>query len=102
MIARVWRGETSAAKADAYLEYLNTTGVKDYAAVEGNRGVQVLRRIEGERAEFLILSFWDSLDAVRAFAGDEYEHAVYYPEDAEYLLAFEPTVDHYEVLVGKE
>jgi hypothetical protein len=68
MIARIWHGVTAAAKSDEYLGYLNETGVPDYRATEGNRGVYVLRRIEGERAHF--------------------------------LLDFEPTVSHYEVLSG--
>ena len=98
MIIRIWRGFTPASKADPYLDYLLKTGVKDYLAIEGNRGAQVLRRIEGERAEFLVASRWDSWEAIRRFAGDDYERAVYYPEDKEFLLEFEPNVLHYEVL----
>jgi heme-degrading monooxygenase HmoA len=101
MIARLWRGVTPADKADAYLAYLEATGVQDYAAVPGNRGVQVLRRVEDGCAEFLLISLWDSFDAIRVFAGDDIERAVYYPEDANYLLTFEPTVTHYDVLVQR-
>lgn len=85
-------------KADEYHAYLLATGVKDYRTTAGNRGVQMLRRDDGERAEFLLITLWDSLDAIRAFAGDDVETAVYYPEDKDYLLEFEPTVMHYEVL----
>ncbi len=98
MIARIWRGITPAAKADAYFAYLQATGLKEYRSIEGNRGVQVLRRIEGERAEFLLISFWDSYDAIRKFAGDDFETAVYYPEDKDFLLVMEPKVMHYEIL----
>lgn len=98
MIARRWRGITPAEKADAYTEYLQRTGVPDYQATPGNRGVFVLRRIDGDRAIFEIISLWDSLDAIRAFAGDEIERARYYPEDDDYLLGREPTVDHFEVM----
>jgi heme-degrading monooxygenase HmoA len=98
MIARIWRGITPAAKADAYFIYLQATGLKEYCSIEGNRGVQVLRRIEGERAEFLLISFWDSYDAIRKFAGDDFETAVYYPEDKDFLLVMEPKVMHYEIL----
>jgi heme-degrading monooxygenase HmoA len=102
MIARIWRGTTPAEKSEEYLEYLNETGVPDYRGTSGNRGVYVLRRIEGEEAQFLTLSFWDSMDDVKQFAGPEPEKAKYYPEDEEFLLGFEPVVEHYEVPVAPE
>ncbi|HST45284.1 MAG TPA: hypothetical protein VLK29_08675 [Luteimonas sp.] len=88
----------SAENADAYHAYLLRTGLGDYASTPGNRGVQVLRRTEGGVAHFLLLTLWDSLDAIRAFAGDDYERARYYPEDDAYLLEREPFVTHYDVL----
>ena len=100
MIVRIWHGVTAAAKSDEYLDYLKATGVPDYQATEGNRGVYVLRRIEGERALFLTVSFWESMSAIEGFAGSELERARYYPEDEGFLLDFEPTVEHYEVLAG--
>jgi heme-degrading monooxygenase HmoA len=98
MIARTWRGRTPAAKAEAYSQYLRTTGVKDYLATPGNQGVFVLRRIRGDEAEFLLLTLWDSAAAIRDFAGDDMERARYYPEDRDFLLEFAPTADHFEVL----
>jgi hypothetical protein len=65
MIARIWHGVTAAAKSEVYVDYLNETGVPDYRATEGNRGVYVMRRIEGGRAHFLTLSFWGSIDDVK-------------------------------------
>ena len=100
MIARIWHGVTAAAKAGEYLDYLNETGVPDYQETEGNQGVYVLRRIEKDRAHFLTLSFWESIEAIQHFAGSNPERARYYPEDEEFLLDFEPTVEHYEVLTG--
>jgi heme-degrading monooxygenase HmoA len=97
VIARLWNGTVPADRADAYLEYLNRTGVPDYRATDGNRGVQVLRRDEGGRTHFLLVSLWESWDAIRAFAGDDPERARYYPEDEEFLLELEPRVTHYEV-----
>jgi heme-degrading monooxygenase HmoA len=97
MIARIWRGTTDAAQAGRYLAYLQATGMPGYRATPGNRGAWVLRRIVDGRAEFITLTFWDSLDAVRAFAGDDHERAVYYPEDAAFLLEMLPTVEHYEL-----
>ena len=63
--------------------------------------MRVLRRVEGEVAEFLVVSFWESMEAVRGFAGDDAETAVYYPEDDEYLLEREPGVAHYEVVIDR-
>ncbi|HXD84816.1 MAG TPA: hypothetical protein VN599_10335 [Rudaea sp.] len=97
MIARIWRGITQKDKADDYLAYLQETGIKDYAKTPGNRGVNVLRREQGEHCEFMLISLWDSMDAVRAFAGENPDKSVYYPEDDRYLLDMEPLVRHYEV-----
>ena len=98
LIARVWHGVTPAEKADAYTEYLHRTGVRDCRAIPGNRGVYVLRRVQSDRAEFTFISLWDSLDAIRVFAGDDYEKAHYYPEDRGFLLELEPFVLHYDVV----
>ena len=100
MIARIWHGRTRAADVDAYREYVERTGLPDYRATPGNRGAWLLSRVEGDVAHFVTLSFWDSLEAVRAFAGDDVEKARYYEEDKKYLLEFEPDVMHYEVSGG--
>lgn len=99
MIARSWHGRVPTSKADAYYAYLLRTGLADYEATPGNRGVYVFRRSEGEITHYLLTTFWDSYEAIRAFAGPDYERARYYPEDDEYLLEREPSVTHYEVLM---
>jgi len=99
MIARTWHGVTDVSKADEYVDYLNRTGVAEYKKTEGNRGVYVLRRVERDRAHFLLLTFWESEDAIKRFAGPEIEKAKYYPEDEKFLLELEPTVTHYDVLM---
>jgi heme-degrading monooxygenase HmoA len=101
MIARTWHGRVPAEKADAYHEYLLRTGVADYADTPGNHGVHVLRRVEGEVAHFLLITYWESVDAIVRFAGEDYERARYYPEDDDFLLEREPFVAHYEVLLAK-
>ena len=98
MIARFWRGVTPKSKADEYFEYLQKTGLKEYQSTDGNRGVYVFRRVEKDRAVFLLMSRWESFDAIKRFAGPNYEKAVYYPEDKKYLLELEPDVVHYEIL----
>ena len=98
MIARIWRGITLAEKADQYIAYLNETGLRDYGKTPGNRGVTVLRRMQGEHCEIVLISLWESMAAVRAFAGENPERSVYYPEDERYLLEKLPFVEHYELL----
>jgi heme-degrading monooxygenase HmoA len=102
MIARVWHGVTNLEKADEYYEYLLRTGVPDYKSTPGNLGVHVLRRIEGDQAHFILISYWESLDGIRAFAGSDVEAARYYPEDRDYLVELTPRVTHYEVLMSPD
>lgn len=97
MIARTWRGWTAAANADRYLAYLHETGLAAYSATPGNRGVYALRRIVGERAEFLLVTLWDDEAAIQAFAGDAIDRAVFYPKDDEFLIDRENHVDHFDV-----
>ncbi len=97
MIARIWHGFTTEEKSDAFVEQLIRTGVNQCHSTPGNRGVQVLRRNRDGKAEFFFVSFWDSMDSVRAFAGADTDKAVYYPDDKDFLTEFEPTVAHYEL-----
>ena len=99
MIARIWHGKTRSAEADQYLAYLQQTGLPDYRATPGNRGVYLLRRIAGDQAHFLLMSLWESLAAVENFAGADIEQARYYPADEKFLLELEPHVQHFEILV---
>jgi heme-degrading monooxygenase HmoA len=98
MIARTWRGTVRRADADAYGKYIRDTGFAEYGETPGNRGAWMLRRDHGERTEFITLSMWESEDAIRAFAGDDIEAAVLYPEDERYLIDGTSTVEHYEVV----
>jgi heme-degrading monooxygenase HmoA len=97
MIARLWRGWTAPDHADAYVAYVDETGMQGYEAIPGNRGAWILRRLLADRAEILTLSFWDSLDAIRKFAGDDVEQAVFYPNDDRYLIDRDLRVAHYEM-----
>ena len=97
MIARIWRGHTRAADAEAYTRLIERTGLVDYQATPGNLGAAILRRTTNGTAEFLVLSLWEDMTAIRKFAGDDVEKAHYYPEDDAYLLGKEPHVAHYEI-----
>ncbi len=98
MIARSWHGAVPQVRGEAYHRYLMRTGVPDLRKTPGNRGVLILRHTEGDQAHFLLISFWESIDHIRAFAGDDVTRARYYPEDREFLLELEPAVTHREVL----
>ncbi len=96
-VARSWRGRVPAERGDDYLAYLRRTGVPDLRATPGNVGVEVLRRGYGTTAEFLLISYWESEEAIRAFAGDPVDRARYYPEDASFLLEMSDRVEHWDI-----
>jgi heme-degrading monooxygenase HmoA len=100
MIARIWQGTVRADKAEAYAHYLaeSDRGVADYARTPGNRGFVLLRRSEGELVRFELISFWDSREAIEAYAGPEIETARYFSFDLECLVDPEPRVSHFEVI----
>jgi heme-degrading monooxygenase HmoA len=98
LIARTWRGATRTADADDYVRYLGETGFREYLATPGNRGVLGLRRLDGERAEFLLISLWESLEAIRGFAGDDIRSAVFYPADQRFLIERDDQATHFEVV----
>ena len=97
MIARVWSGAVRTAHADEYAGYIRDTGFAEYGRTPGNRGAWLLRRDSHGTTEFITLSLWDSVDAIRAFAGDDIEAAVLYPEDERYLIDGESHITHYDV-----
>jgi heme-degrading monooxygenase HmoA len=99
MIARQWRGVIRAEHVAEYVAYIWETGGGEYEKTPGNRGAWVMSRIDGDRAEIIALSFWDSREVIEAFAGQDIEQSVLYPEDERYLLAA-PTVRHYDMAVS--
>jgi heme-degrading monooxygenase HmoA len=100
MIARIWGGATRARDAEPYLEYLHRTGLAEYRATPGNLGVLALRSVDAERdrAQFLLVTLWESEQAIRRFAGDTPLRAVFYPEDERYLVERDEQVRHFEVV----
>jgi heme-degrading monooxygenase HmoA len=97
-IARLWEGSTRATDADHYLESLRRTGLADYARAGGNRGVLALRSVGLDRADFLLLTLWESEAAIRDFAGEAIDRARFYPEDDEFLVRRGETVRHLELV----
>jgi heme-degrading monooxygenase HmoA len=99
MIGRLWHGSARPEHADAYERLLRAEVLPGIHGIEGHRGAFLLRRERGERVEFVTLTLWETLDAVRAFAGDDYEAAVVLPEARALLDEFDERSAHYEVLI---
>ena len=101
MIGRLWSGRTEPANADAYEAFLRDDLLPEVATLEGAGGAYVLRRETLDGAvEFVTLTLFDSLDAVRRFAGDDVEQAMIEPRAQELLAEYDPQVRHFEVVVG--
>ena len=98
MITRMWHGRVPTSKAQAYRKFLNERAIPDYQSVQGNISVHILERQEDDVTHFITLTFWKDLESIKAFAGEDVEAAKYYPEDKDFLLEFEATVVHYEVV----
>jgi heme-degrading monooxygenase HmoA len=98
LIARIWRGWTRSWDADIYAEHLRQTAALQYRQAPGNKAAYILRRGDGDRTEFMVLTLWRSLDAVRSFAGEDMEQPVPSPEDEIFLIRIQPAITHYEVI----
>lgn len=99
MISRVWHGYTSPGNADSYEALLKSeifTGIAS-RGIAGYKGIQLFRRNLGEEVEFVTVMWFDSLDAVRVFAGEDYEVAVVPPKARAVLARFDARSQHYEV-----
>ncbi|MGQ0737954.1 MAG: antibiotic biosynthesis monooxygenase family protein [Bacteroidota bacterium] len=96
MTTRVWHGKTLAEHADMYLQFLLGEGVKEYRETPGNISIRVWRKFEDGYCHFYTVTEWESIEAIKQFAGEDHEKAVYYPQDSGILLEFEEKVNHYE------
>lgn len=99
MIARVWTARTTPARAPAYAAHLRTRVLPQLRALEGYAGASLLRRDADGEAELIVVTRWRSLDAVRAFAGDDLDAAVVEDEAAAVLSRFDTRVRHFEIVV---
>ena len=97
MIGRIWHGTVPVEKSDAYLKKMRTVALPGYRGVDGNRGAWVMHRIEGDIAHFDMLTFWDDVDAIKRFAGEDYLASYYFDFDDDFLIENEPHVRHWEM-----
>jgi heme-degrading monooxygenase HmoA len=103
LIVRIWRGVTPERVADSYLTHIQTTGIPAYRAIKGNSAVYVLRRVENGVAEFVVISLWNSWDAVQEFTKPaDVNTAVYFDGDRLHLMFQEPRVAHYELALAAD
>ena len=101
MIARLWHGWTSPRNADAYEEFLRTKMFPSIQRVPGFVGADLLRRDARDEIAFVTITRFESLESVRAFAGDDYEQAVVEPEARALLSRFDQRSEHYEVVIDR-
>lgn len=101
MIARIWTGVTQAEQAVDYYQYIKRTGIPGLTQTAGNLGVYVFRRSIDNEAHFMLISLWDSLEAIKTFAGEDFLQARLYPNDEAYLIRHDSKVTHYDVIEFK-
>ena len=97
MIARIWKGKTTIADAETYTAFMHERAVPDYQSTPGFVKLVFLKRKDEAYAYFDLITFWENMEVIHNFAGEDVEKAKYYPEDKNYLLDFPEKVTHYEV-----
>ena len=96
VVVRMWRGAVRSEDRDAYVGYIEQTGMQEYRKTPGNIDAWMLTRdLPGSITEIVTVSRWQSLEAIKGFAGEDIERAVFYPEDDRYLVERDTTVRHY-------
>jgi len=100
-VARIWHGRVPAARADEYQRYLYESGVQKLKAIPKNQGVQMLRKDDGQTAEFFVISYWPTKDAIHAYAGADIEKVHQLPRDPEFLIEPETLVKHFDVIADE-
>lgn len=97
MIARIWNGVTAIEHYEDYSTFMRERAIPDYEKTRGFKKLIFLRNIKNNVANFTLITFWENMEVIKNFAGEDFEKAKYYPEDSDYLLDLEETVTHYEV-----
>ena len=97
MIVRTWHGCVPLQHRQGFADYLNVTGVQHAKTITGNLGAFVRQEVQGDYAHFFLATYWESLSAIKRFAGEEYQVAVTYPDDEVFALISDPYVFHHQV-----
>jgi len=97
MIARIWHGKTKLEDYEEYTEFTKKTAIPDYSKTPGFIKLSFLRNIKNNEGHFTLITYWENLEVIKNFAGEDFEKAKYYPEDKNFLLEFEEKVEHFEV-----
>lgn len=100
--ARVWRGHVASKDAKAYGKYLDEQGVQEIRKIAGNLGVEMWRRLAGVKTAFVVVSYWESQEAIENFTGPDWEKVRPLPDDAKYLVAPPATVEHYDIVSPRQ
>lgn len=100
MIARIWPGKTSLENFKAYTDFLIKTAIPDYQKTAGFKNLTFLKQIKNNEGHFTLITFWENMEVIRNFAGQEVDMAKYYPEDVAFLLEFDEKVAHHEVFAS--
>ena len=101
MIARIWKARATPARASEYAGYFRSTVVAELNAIAGYEGATLMQRDTGDVVEVTVITWWTSIDAVRAFAGDAVETAVVHDSAARMLLDFDRAVSHHDVVFNE-
>ncbi|MBF4517146.1 antibiotic biosynthesis monooxygenase [Flavobacterium sp. ANB] len=97
MIARIWHGKTRIEDYETYTAFTIKTAIPDYSKTPGFIKLSFLRNIKNNEAHYTLITYWENLEVIKNFAGEDFEKAKYYPEDRNFLLEFEEKVEHFEV-----
>lgn len=97
MIARIWKGRTRVEDAEKYTEFMKSRAVPDYKSTDGFVKLTFLKRTDDNYAYFDLITFWENMEVIKNFAGNDVEKAKYYPEDKDFLIDFPEKVTHFEV-----
>ena len=100
MIARIWHGKTGTEDYEVYTDFLKRVAIPDYQKTVSFKELTLLRSIKDNEGHVTLITYWEILEVIKNFAGDDFEKAKYYPEDDNFLLEFEEKVQHYEVFAG--
>ena len=100
MIARMWRGSAIPEKAEDYVKHLQNSVLPELRQIDGFRGVTLMRQDSAERVEFIVMTLWESMDAIRKFAGEHAEAAVVAPAAQPLFREYDSTVRHFDVVLN--